>query len=96
MCGIMGIPRRKQHGMKARSISITRRLVGTLLILELLSALTLIAAVTIHEYQVQLEAFDASLVAASESLMGAVQDAEDVNDNLLLDLRTACIDKDAV
>jgi signal transduction histidine kinase len=82
--------------MNTRSISITRRLVGTLLILELLSALALIAAVTIHERQVQLEAFDASLVAASESLMGAVQDAEDVNDNVLLDLRTVRIGKDAV
>lgn len=81
--------------MKAKSISITRRLVGTLLILELLSALALIGAVTIHEYQVQLEAFDASLVAASESLMGAVQDAEDKDDSVLLDLRTVRIEKDA-
>ena len=82
--------------MSARSISITRRLVGTLLILELLSALALIAAVTIHEWHVQLEAFDASLAAGSESLMGAVQDAEDKDDNVLLDLRTVRIGKEAV
>ncbi len=82
--------------MSVRSISITRRLVGTLLILELLSALALIAAVTIHEWHVQLQAFDASLAAGSESLMGAVQDAEDKDDNVLLDLRTVRIGKDAV
>jgi signal transduction histidine kinase len=82
--------------LKAKSISITRRLVGTLLVLELLSALALIAAVTIHERQVQLEAFDASLVAGSESLMGAVQDAEDIDDNVLLDQRTVRIGRDAV
>jgi signal transduction histidine kinase len=82
--------------VKAKSISITRRLVGTLLILEFLSALALIAAVTIHERQVQLQAFDASLVAGSESLMGAVQDAEDTDDNVLLDLRTVRVGKDAV
>lgn len=81
--------------MRTRSISITRRLAGTLLILELLSALALIAAVTIHERQVQLQALDASLVAGAESLMGAVQDAEDTDDNVLLDLRTVRIGKDA-
>lgn len=82
--------------MSVRSISITRRLVGTLLILELLSALALLAAVTFHEWHVQLQAFDASLAAGSESLMGAVQDAEDKDDNVLLDLRTVRIGKDAV
>jgi signal transduction histidine kinase len=82
--------------MSVRSISITRRLVGTLLILELLSALALIAAVTIHEWHVQLQAFDASLAAGSESLMGAVQDAEDKDDSVVLDLRTVRIGRDAV
>jgi signal transduction histidine kinase len=81
--------------MSVRSVSITRRLVGTLLVLELLSALALIAAVTIHEWHVQLKAFDASLAAGSESLMGAVQDAEDKDDNVLLDLRTVRIGNDA-
>jgi two-component system OmpR family sensor kinase len=79
-----------------RSISITRRLVGTLLALEVLSALALIGAVTVHERHIQLKAFDASLTAASESLMGAVQDAEDTGNNVLLDLRTVRIAKDAI
>lgn len=79
-----------------RSISITRRLVGTLLLIEFLSFLALICAASFHEYRVQTQSFDASLVADSESLMGAVQDAEDTNDSVLLDLRTVHVRKSAV
>ena len=71
----------------ARSISITKRLVATVLLLELLSACALIVAITLHERQIQLKAFDAGLVGSAESLMGAVQDADDEGDNVLLDLR---------
>ena len=79
-----------------RSVSMTRRLVVALLLLELVSAAALIATIAAHERHVQFRAFDASLVGASESLMGAVQDAEDANDNVLLDLRTVRIARDAV
>jgi two-component system OmpR family sensor kinase len=78
------------------SISITRRLVITVLILELLSAVALIAAITVHEWSVQLEIFDASLVATAESLLGAVQDTEDEGDNVMLDMRGVRVAKDAV
>jgi two-component system OmpR family sensor kinase len=78
------------------SVSITRRLVVTVLILELLSAATLIAAITVHEWSVQLEIFDTSLVATAESLMGAVQDTEDEGDNVMLDMRGVRLAKDAV
>jgi hypothetical protein len=67
----------------------------TVLILELLSAVTLIAAITIHEWNVQLKVFDASLVATAESLMGAVQDTEDEADSVMLDMRGVRIAKDA-
>jgi signal transduction histidine kinase len=77
------------------SISITRRLVITVLILELLSAVALIAAITVHEWSVQLEIFDASLVATAESLLGAVQDTEDEGDNVMLDMRGVRVAKDA-
>ncbi len=70
-----------------RSISITRRLIVTVLVLELLSAVVLIGAITVHEWHVQLKALDGSLEAAAESLMGAVQDAEDEGDNVMLDMR---------
>src|SRR6185312_15408896 len=82
--------------MIARSISITRRLVVTVLLLELLSAAALVVAVTIHERHIQLKAFDAILAGRADSLMGAVQDAEDEGDNVLLDLRGVRLDKDAI
>ena len=78
-----------------RFVSITRRLVVTVLILELLSAIALIGAITIHEWHVQLKAFDASLMATAESLMGAVQDTEDEADNVMLDMRGVRVAKDA-
>lgn len=67
-------------------ISITRRLIVTVLVLELCSAIALIGAITVHERDVQLEAFDASLTATAQTLLGAVQDAEDEADNVMLNL----------
>ncbi|MGA8273704.1 MAG: HAMP domain-containing sensor histidine kinase [Candidatus Sulfotelmatobacter sp.] len=78
------------------SISITRRLIITVLLLELSSAIALIGAITVHERQVQLKAFEASLFVTTESLMGAVQDAEDESDNVMLDLRGVRIARDSV
>lgn len=77
------------------SISITRRLVITVLVLELLAAIALIGAITVHERHVQFKALDSSLVASAESLMGAVQDTEDEADNVMLDMRGVQIAKDA-
>jgi signal transduction histidine kinase len=77
------------------SISITRRLIVIVLVLELFSAVALIAAITVHERHVQLKAFDASLVATAESLMGAVQDTEDEGDNVMLDMRGVHVAKNA-
>ncbi|MGA9979831.1 MAG: HAMP domain-containing sensor histidine kinase [Candidatus Sulfotelmatobacter sp.] len=78
------------------SVSITRRLVVTVLVLELVSAVALIGAITVHEWSVQLKVFDASLVATAESLMGAVQDTEDEGDNVMLDMRGVRVAKDSV
>ena len=78
------------------NISITRRLVVTVLVLELLSALALIGAITVHERHVQLGVLDASLLAGAESLMGAVQDTEDEADDVMLDLRGVQLTRDAV
>lgn len=79
-----------------KSVSITHRLVGTLLMLEFVSALALVLAASFHEYHVQTQSFDASLVADAESMMGAVQDAEDKDDNVLLDLRTVHVARNAL
>jgi signal transduction histidine kinase len=78
-----------------RHISITSRLVVTVLLLELLSAVALIGAITVHERHVQLKAFDASLLAGAELLMGAVQDKEDEADNVMLDMRGVQLGRDA-
>src|SRR5579872_4978465 len=78
-----------------KSVSITRRLVVTVLFLELLSAVALIGAITVHEWRVQLKVFDTSLVATAESLMGAVQDTEDEADTVMLDMRGVRIARDA-
>lgn len=82
--------------MTTPSVSITRRLVVSVLLLELLAAVALIVAITVHERHVQLKAFDASLAGDAESLMGAVQDAEDQGDNVMLDLRGVQLNKHAV
>ncbi|MGA8540064.1 MAG: HAMP domain-containing sensor histidine kinase [Terriglobales bacterium] len=78
------------------SISITRRLVVTVLALELLAAIALIGAITVHERHMQFKALDSSLVASTESLMGAVQDTEDTADDVMLDMRGVQVAKDSV
>ena len=79
----------------SRSISLTRRLTITVLVLELTSAIALIGAITVHERHTQFRAFDATLEATAQSLMGAVQDAEDGGDNVMLDMRGVEVGKDA-
>lgn len=80
----------------SESVSLTRRLIAAVLLLEVCAAIALVAAITIHERHVQLMTFDVALEGAAKSLMGAVQDAEDENDNVLLDLRGVHLSKDAV
>lgn len=79
----------------SRSISITRRLTLTVLVLEVVSAIALIGSITVHERHIQLKAFDATLEATGQSLMGAVQDAEDEGDNVMLDMRGVRVADDA-
>jgi two-component system OmpR family sensor kinase len=79
-----------------RSVSITRRLTLTVLTLEFLAAITVIGAITVHERHTQLKAFDATLQGTANSLMGAVQDAEDEADNVILDTRSVQLGKGAV
>lgn len=69
--------------MKPGRRSITRRLIFSVLVLELLAGVALIGAVAVNESRVQYKAFDANLRATSNALLGAVQ--EDVNDAVRLD-----------
>lgn len=79
-----------------RPFSMTRRLILTVLTLELLSAAALIGTVAIHERQLRLNAFDTALTGTAQTLFGAVQDADDISDNLLMDMRGIHLTKNAV
>jgi len=78
------------------ALSITRRLTLTVLILEVLSAIGLIALIAVHERHIQLRAFDAALWGTAETLMGAIHSVEGEGDSLVLDMREVGLRKNAV
>lgn len=80
--------------MKSGSDSITRRLILSVLVLELLAGIALVGAVAVNERRVQYKAFDANLRATSNALLGAVQ--EDLNNAVRLDLAGKTLPKDSV
>jgi signal transduction histidine kinase len=80
--------------MKPGNDSITRRLILSVLFLELMAGVTLVGAVAANERRVQYKAFDANLRATSNALLGAVQ--EDLNDTVRLDLGNKTLAKDSV
>jgi signal transduction histidine kinase len=65
--------------------SITHRLITTILLLELLAALSISTAAMIYERHQRFHSFDIMLRGRADSLLGAVQDAEDTQDNVMLD-----------
>jgi signal transduction histidine kinase len=65
--------------------SLTRRLVVTVLLVELLLAAAATGLALLYERQQNLRSFDLMLRGRADSLLGAVQDAEDANDNVMLD-----------
>jgi signal transduction histidine kinase len=78
------------------SLSITRRLTLTVLILEALSAIGLIALIAVHERHIQLRAFDAALRGTAEMIVGAIHSSEDEGDSPALDMREVGLRKDAI
>src|SRR6202012_4034056 len=68
-----------------KSYSITHRLIATILLVELLAALAISGAALVYERHVRFRSFDVMLRGRADSLLGAVQDAEDSNDNVMLD-----------
>lgn len=68
-----------------KSYSITRRLITTILLVELLAALSISTAAMLYERHQRFRAFDIMLRGRADSLLGAVQDAEDSQDNVMLD-----------
>ncbi len=65
--------------------SLTRRLIAAVLLVELLCALTFSGVALWHERWARVHAFDVMLNGRSDSLLGAVQDAEDPDDNVTID-----------
>src|SRR3954451_2246017 len=65
--------------------SLVRQVTVSVLSIELLCALTFAGGSLWHEWQVRLKAVDLSLTGRSDSLIGAVQDAEDPQDSVMID-----------
>jgi signal transduction histidine kinase len=70
--------------MKAQSI--IRKLVITVLLLEFFSGIVLIGAAALYERHIQLQAFDVMLRGRAYALLGAVQEADDEQDNVMFDM----------
>ena len=69
-----------------KSRSLTRRVLATVLLLELVAATSLIAATVVYEWHSRLTAFDVMLRGRADTLLGAVGDAEDAADNVMLEM----------
>lgn len=80
--------------MNPASRSITRRLIVSVLLLEMTAGVALVGAVAVHERRVQYKAFDANLRAASNALLGSVQ--EGLNDGVRLDLSGGSLPAESV
>jgi signal transduction histidine kinase len=68
-----------------RTYSIARRLIAMVLLIELTAALCVTAAAYFYERHTHFHAFEIMLRGRADSLLGAVQDAEDSQDNVMLD-----------
>ena len=80
--------------MKSENASITRRLIISVLVLELLAGVALVAAVAANEQHVQYKAFDANLRATANAILGTVQ--EGMNNDVRLDLSGQTFSRDSI
>ncbi len=67
------------------TFSLTRRLISAVLLVELCSAAMLVVGAGSYEWISRFHAFDVMLRGRADSMLGAVQDAEDTQDNVMLD-----------
>ena len=68
-----------------RKVSLSRQLIGGVLLAELICAATFSGVAIGHEMHGRRHGFDVALRGRVDSLMGAVQDAEDPEDSLVVD-----------
>ncbi|MGA7858543.1 MAG: histidine kinase dimerization/phospho-acceptor domain-containing protein, partial [Terracidiphilus sp.] len=79
-----------------RTRSIAFRLIAAVLAVELVSSLAVIFLSLGYERHTHFHAFDVMLHGRADSVLGAVQDAEDTGDNVMLDLRDLHVPPDDV
>ena len=77
-----------------RSNSIAFRLIAAVLAVELLSAVLVILLAWGYERHTHFRAFNIMLRGRADSVLGAVQDAEDLGDNMMLELADLHFPKD--
>jgi signal transduction histidine kinase len=65
--------------------SLTRHLIATVLLVELVAAAILVGAGVLHERHIRMVALDVMLRGRADTLLGAVQDSEDEADDVMLD-----------
>lgn len=65
--------------------SLTRQTVGIVLVAQVLCAVILSTAVILHEAHTHLRTFDVRVQGHSDSLLGSIQDAEDVDSSVQVD-----------
>ena len=68
-----------------KAYSLTRRLVLSVLLVQLVSAVAITGLAVLYERHTHFRSFDIMLHGRADSLLGAVQDAEDAQDNVMLD-----------
>src|SRR5215472_14775786 len=76
--------------------SLAKRLIATVLLLELAAAAILVGAAVVHERQIRMAALDVMLRGRADTLLGAVQDAEDEADDVMLDRTGLSIPRDDI
>jgi signal transduction histidine kinase len=77
-----------------RSSSITRRTVASVLLVQVAFALVLGVITVLGERHTRLRALDQQIVGRSDSLMGAIQDAEDSEINITIDPAEVHVSRD--
>ncbi len=75
--------------MKRKSIS--RRIIVGVLLAEILSTMGIVVAYAVYERYMHFRAFDTTLRGHAESILGAIGDADDAEDNLELDSRSITV-----
>lgn len=68
-----------------KSHSISRRLIATVLLVELASALAVTGVALAHERHIRFHALEETVKGRADSLLGAVQDSDDYDTNVMLD-----------